>query len=438
MVEKDEGDGPARDVEKDLELSLQLPSFGRRRRKRSEPAAPVVEAPADTAPPAEPAAVEPAAPQPPPEPEPRPEPEPVTRVLPAVEPAVKPAVEPAAAAKPEAEPTPVATPPAVPPVVRRSRPLSSSRGRVGGTLTERLAARRRQQEVASTAAPAEAAPVEAAPEPAPPTPATEPVVTPAEEPAATVEPTVVPAPPAEPVPAAETEPGPAPASPLRAAVEAATREVAPVPAAAEPTPPALVDRPVEEPATEPVAGTAPVPAEILYPDETDQQPGEAAAPADGAGADGGEQRRTGSALLTRLRTFELPPLPETAAVAATGLVTGLLVAVLATGSLRLCSVVQGTGSCGSPVLLLLVAVLVIAVVLGARLLSAWKVSEPGSTSFLALGLVAFVVLVFLLDVLFSWVALLVVPVVAVAMFLLAHLLTDKLAEGVPDAEPPGR
>ncbi|MDF9716519.1 hypothetical protein [Nocardioides sp. ChNu-99] len=429
MVEKDEGDGPARDVEKDLELSLQLPSFGRRRRKRSEPAeaaAPVVEAPADTAPPAEPAAVEPvepAAPQPPPEPEPLPEPEPVTRALPAVEPAVEPA-EPAAAAEPEAEPTPVATPPAAPPVVRRSRPLSSSRGRVGGTLTERLAARRRQQEVASTAAPVEAAP--------------EPVVTPAEEPAATVEPTVVPAPPAEPVPAAETEPGPAPASPLRAAVEAATREVAPVPAAAEPTPPALVDRPVEEPATEPVAGTAPVPAEILYPDETDQQPGEAAAPADGAGADGGEQRRTGSALLTRLRTFELPPLPETAAVAATGLVTGLLVAVLATGSLRLCSVVQGTGSCGSPVLLLLVAVLVIAVVLGARLLSAWKVSEPGSTSFLALGLVAFVVLVFLLDVLFSWVALLVVPVVAVAMFLLAHLLTDKLAEGVPDAEPPGR
>ncbi|HEY1134887.1 MAG TPA: hypothetical protein VGE77_09940, partial [Nocardioides sp.] len=145
-----------------------------------------------------------------------------------------------------------------------------------------------------------------------------------------------------------------------------------------------------------------------------------------------------SGLAARLRALDLPPLPETAAVVATGAITGLVLVLLGGVSLQLCSVVQGSGSCGTPVLLMLIGAAVVGVIVGARLLRAWEVSDPGSTSFLGVGLFAMIALIFLIDVLFAWVMVVVVPIVTVAMFLLSHFLTTKLSEGAEDVHPPGR
>ena len=79
---------------------------------------------------------------------------------------------------------------------------------------------------------------------------------------------------------------------------------------------------------------------------------------------------------------------------AAAIVTGLLVGVLTVGltgaSQRLCEVLQGTSSCGNPGFILLVAIMIAMVFLGSALLRAFRVPDPGSTSFLAVGLTALV------------------------------------------------
>src|SRR5436190_2020366 len=52
------------------------------------------------------------------------------------------------------------------------------------------------------------------------------------------------------------------------------------------------------------------------------------------------------------------------AAAATGLLVGALIVGLTTASFELCSRIQGTSSCGGPGFFLLVAILVLAIVLG--------------------------------------------------------------------------
>ena len=78
----------------------------------------------------------------------------------------------------------------------------------------------------------------------------------------------------------------------------------------------------------------------------------------------------------------------------TGLLVGGLIVAATAGSLRICTEVKGTSSCGGQGFFLLVAILVVAVLVGAALLRA-RVPEPGSTSFLAVGLLSVVALLFL-------------------------------------------
>jgi hypothetical protein len=68
------------------------------------------------------------------------------------------------------------------------------------------------------------------------------------------------------------------------------------------------------------------------------------------------------------------------------------------------------------------------VVLGAALLRAWGVSDPGSTSFLAVGLLAVVALLFLVDVLFNWWMIIVIPGVSVATFALSQWVTTTFID----------
>ncbi len=127
-----------------------------------------------------------------------------------------------------------------------------------------------------------------------------------------------------------------------------------------------------------------------------------------------------------------PWLPGRAAAAVTGLLVGGLVVAATSGSLRLCTEVKGTSSCGGPGFFLLLAILVVAVLLGTALLRAAQVPEPGSTSFLAVGLLSVVTLLFLVGSIFEWWMAVVIPLVSVAMFLVSHWVTTTYIDPSDD------
>jgi hypothetical protein len=114
------------------------------------------------------------------------------------------------------------------------------------------------------------------------------------------------------------------------------------------------------------------------------------------------------------------------AALATGLVVGLLTVGLVWASQGVCELVRGTSSCGDAGFLLLLAVLVVAGWLGGVLLRAFGLPEGGSTSFLAMGLVAVVLLLFPAGQLFAWWMVIAVPVVAMGGYVLAQRVTSAM------------
>ena len=69
---------------------------------------------------------------------------------------------------------------------------------------------------------------------------------------------------------------------------------------------------------------------------------------------------------------------------------------------------------------------------GQLLLKLLRVPDPGSTSFLAVGLIAVVALLFLIDVILDWQMAIVIPLVGLLSFLLSHWVTTAFVE-TPDA-----
>jgi hypothetical protein len=128
------------------------------------------------------------------------------------------------------------------------------------------------------------------------------------------------------------------------------------------------------------------------------------------------------------RAVSLPAIGGQAAAIVTGLVVGALLVGLVWGSLRLCEVARGTSSCGQPGFLVLLAILVLLVLVGRALLKGFGVDDAGSTSFLGVGVVAVVVLLFLSGQLFEWWTALVVPAAAVVSFALAHWVSTAFVE----------
>ena len=70
----------------------------------------------------------------------------------------------------------------------------------------------------------------------------------------------------------------------------------------------------------------------------------------------------------------------------------------------------------------------LAVLLGTVVLRLCRVPEAGSTSFLAVGLTSVIALLFLIDALFEWWMIIVIPLVSVATFLLSHWVTTTFVE----------
>ena len=130
----------------------------------------------------------------------------------------------------------------------------------------------------------------------------------------------------------------------------------------------------------------------------------------------------------RRRGLALPQIPSRAAAALTGAVVGLLAVGLTWLGLQGCELVRGTTSCGGVGLMMLLVILAAMVVLGAVMLKAWSIPDATSTSVLAVGLIAVVCLLLLMDVLTSTWLLLVIPLVGAVTYALSHAVTAKFVE----------
>ncbi|UAL29503.1 DUF2157 domain-containing protein [Nocardioides rotundus] len=121
----------------------------------------------------------------------------------------------------------------------------------------------------------------------------------------------------------------------------------------------------------------------------------------------------------------LPTVSGRVAAAVTGLAVGVLAVLLTWLAQQGCDLALGTSSCGKPGFFALAAILVIAVLAGAALLRAWRVRDAGSTSLLAVGLVTVVVLAFLVESLFAWWIVIVIPLLSVAAYVASEALTSR-------------
>ncbi|GAB3199932.1 hypothetical protein GCM10027062_17920 [Nocardioides hungaricus] len=131
-----------------------------------------------------------------------------------------------------------------------------------------------------------------------------------------------------------------------------------------------------------------------------------------------------------------PPRPEKRergpggmpAAVLTGVVVGLGIVGLTWASLRSCEGVQGTASCGDAGYPLLGLILVVMVLVSWLLLRLLRVPDPGTTSFLAVGLAAVVALLVLVDRLMDRSMIVVIPLVCAATYALAHWVTRTFVE----------
>lgn len=115
-----------------------------------------------------------------------------------------------------------------------------------------------------------------------------------------------------------------------------------------------------------------------------------------------------------------PLLPGPQAAMASGLLVGLALCALVWVGFRGCEAVRGTTSCGTGVgMTALVVVVVLAVVAGGYLLKFFGIPDPGSASFLGVGMTCVICLVVppLLDRLDQWSMVIVVPVITAITFL---------------------
>jgi hypothetical protein len=118
-----------------------------------------------------------------------------------------------------------------------------------------------------------------------------------------------------------------------------------------------------------------------------------------------------------------------------GLISGLICVLLVKGAHSGCEAVKDNSSCGGGLgLLAVVAILAIEVLIGANLLKAWKVSDPFSTSFLGVGLVAMIAMLFFINALDDPSMVGVIPVITGVAFLLSWWVTVRFVEETVDTD----
>jgi len=128
------------------------------------------------------------------------------------------------------------------------------------------------------------------------------------------------------------------------------------------------------------------------------------------------------------REYSLPPVSGMTVSVLTGIFVGLLACGATYLGLQGCESIKGTSSCGGPGFFLLVAIMILLVVIGSFIMKAFRVTDPASTAFLAVGLLAVIVLLFFVDVIFNWWMVIVIPLVGAGTFALSHWVTTTFIE----------
>ena len=122
------------------------------------------------------------------------------------------------------------------------------------------------------------------------------------------------------------------------------------------------------------------------------------------------------------------------AASLTGVAVGGLAVLLAWLAGVGCEAVRGTSACGGgPGLLILLVVLVVLTWAGSLLLRVLGVPHAGSTSLLAVGILAVLVLVFLLGSLDEWWAIVAVPVASAISYAASWWVTGAVGDDDPAA-----
>lgn len=127
-----------------------------------------------------------------------------------------------------------------------------------------------------------------------------------------------------------------------------------------------------------------------------------------------------------------PVLPAPVAAVLTGLAVGLLGTALTYVSLRGCEMLKGTESCGAPGLGVLVVIIIAMMLGGAVVLKLLGIPDSRGTSFLAVGLMCVVVLVTLMENLFSVWMFVAIPLICAVSYVVAHWVTTRFVETVDD------
>ncbi len=216
----------------------------------------------------------------------------------------------------------------------------------------------------------------------------------------------------------------APAPEPTAEQEPVERE--PAPREAEPQEPAsAAQTPPEESPTAPVAAAPAVTPTPVPAPSTDRA--ESTQPAEAT--PGGRRAWKGSR--------QAPDIGPAAAAFLVGAVVGLAGCALTFLSLQGCEVVTGVGSCGGPGLLVLLVILVVMVLGGAAALRWSRVSDAGNVSFLGVGMMTVVALLFLIDYLYDPWMFLVIPSVTALTFSVAHWVTTRYTDDILDDDDDG-
>jgi hypothetical protein len=119
--------------------------------------------------------------------------------------------------------------------------------------------------------------------------------------------------------------------------------------------------------------------------------------------------------------------PGVVAALGAGLVVGLLAVVLTWLAGVGCDAVRGTTSCGGAIgLPVLVVGLALLAWVGSLLLRALGVGDPGSTSVLAVGILAVLVMVFLLGSIDEWWMVIAIPALAIVGYLVSWWVTTAV------------
>jgi hypothetical protein len=186
----------------------------------------------------------------------------------------------------------------------------------------------------------------------------------------------------------------------------------------------------EEPVEAPVEETRPLEPVVLEPEPEPTPEPLSAAPEPKRRARKRARPPRPARAARAARTGPLVPVPVAAVL--TGLLVGLAGTALTYVSLRGCEMLQGTESCGAPGLGLLVVIVVLMMLGGALVLKVLGVSDPRGTSFLAIGLMCVVVLVTLMEDLFSAWMFVAVPLICAASYAIAHWVTTQFVEAADD------